>query len=367
MKIGIPREIKAQEGRVALLPRHIKTLIEAGHTVYLEKDAGLLSAASNEDYVTAGAILVDTAAELFEQATLIVKVKEILEPEFALLRADHIIFTNIHAALDAEQLDALLTAKCLAISAENTHKFGSPNCPLAGEVGAFEAIRMTMAQNGGTGRHFMSHFGEPAAKAVVIGLGNVGQGSLRTLVPFGIRTVALDIYEGARKSIAMQYHNAPVTVGDVSELEDHIYDADMIINCVLWPKHRKDHLIPRSMLKKLKRGACIVDVSCDTAGAIETSRATSWADPEYTVDGIRHFVVDNIPGSVPVTASAGYGEAILPKILAIADKGAEQAIREDEWLAKGLTCIGGELILEEAGIYQNKPFTPLCDWVKRSV
>ncbi|PIE73850.1 MAG: alanine dehydrogenase [Deltaproteobacteria bacterium] len=365
MKIGIAREIKPQEGRVALLPRHVRELVDRGHQVFVEHNAGTLSLADDAEYIEAGATISDTAEELYRNAQLIVKVKEILEPEFVYLRSEHIIFTNIHAALDKKQLDVLLASKCLAISAENTHQFGSPNCTLAGEVGALEAIRMTLAQNGGTGRHFMAHFGEAAAKAVVMGLGNVGRGALRTLVPLGIEVVALDIWEGARKSVMMDYHGSKVIVEDIARLEDYVYDADMIINCVLWPKEREDHLIRREMLGRLKKNACIVDISCDTGGAVETSRATSWEDPVYTVDGIRHFCVDNIPGSVPVTASAGYGEALLPKIIEIAEKGAVQAIRDNIWLARGLTCIDGELILQEAGIYQKRDYTPLEQWLGR--
>ncbi len=365
MKIGVAREIKPQEGRVALLPRHVRILVNKGHQVFVEKDAGLLSSADDAEYVEAGAVICDTPEDLYGNARLIVKVKEILEPEFGYLRPDHIVFTNIHAALDKKQLDVLLASKCFAISAENTHEFGSPNCALAGEVGAFEAVRMTLAPNGGTGRHFMSHFGEASAKAVVMGLGNVGRGALRTLVPLGVEVVALDIWEGARKSVMMEYHGSKVTVADISQLKDYVYDADMIINCVLWPKERNDHLISRKMLGKLKKNACIVDISCDTGGAVETSRATSWEDPVYTVDGIRHFCVDNIPGSVPVTASAGYGEALLPKIIEIAEKGAVQAVKENKWLARGLTCVDGELILQEAGIYQKRDYTPVEEWLAR--
>jgi alanine dehydrogenase len=130
---------------------------------------------------------------------------------------------------------AMLAVGLTAVSAENTHQFGSPNCALAGEVGALEAVRLTLSPAGGTGRHFMAHFGEPAAKAVVLGLGHVGRGALRTLLGLGVRTVGLDIAAGARKAAAMAHYNAPLTVGDVSELADHLADADMIINCVLCP------------------------------------------------------------------------------------------------------------------------------------
>ena len=363
MKIGIPREIKPQEGRVAMLPSHVRRLVDAGHEVIVEKGAGALSRLPDEDYAAAGAKLADTGAEVFEAAQMVVKVKEILPPEFGYLRADHIIFTNIHAALDKPQTDAMLAAGLTAFSAENTHQFGSPNCALAGEVGALEAVRMTLAPWGGTGRHFMAHFGADAAKAVVIGLGNVGRGALRTLVGLGVRVAALDVWEGARKAVRMDYYNRDVVVDDVSALEEHLYDADMVINCVLWPKERGDHLITRAMLRRFKPGAVLVDISCDTAGAVETSRSTSWAEPVYEEEGVRHFCVDNIPGAVPVTASAGYGEAILPKVELIAEVGPVEACRREPWIARGLTCVGGELILAEAGRYQHRDYTPVEDWL----
>jgi alanine dehydrogenase len=365
MNIGITRELKAQEGRVALLPRQVKTLVAAGNAVFVEKGAGAISRATDADYAAAGATLLGSAAEVFAAATLVVKVKEILPPEYPLLRADHIIFTNVHAALNREELDTFLSVGLTAVAAENTHRFGSPNCALAGELGAFEAVRLCLAPYGGTGRHFMSHFGEDSLKAVVLGLGNVGRGALRTLLSLGCRVVGLDIFEGARKAAAMDWHDRRLTVGDLPELENHLEDLDVLVNCVLWPKSRTDHIVTRQMLSRFKPGACIVDISCDTAGAVETSRSTTWADPVYVVDGVRHFAVDNIPGAVPVTASAGYGEAIVARILAIAGKGVVAAAREDAWLARGLTCVGGELLLEDAGRYQQREFTPVDVWLAR--
>ncbi|MCK9239086.1 NAD(P)-dependent oxidoreductase [Desulfocurvus sp.] len=365
MQIGIPREIKAQEGRVAFLPRHVAALVRAGHEVFVEKGAGLLSAASDQAYSDAGATIVADGPEVYARAALVAKVKEILEPEFGLLRPGHIIFTNIHAALNRPQLDRMLEVGLTAFSAENTHRHGSPNCALAGEVGALEAVRLTLSPAGGTGRHFMAHFGEPAAKAVVLGLGHVGRGALRTLLGLGVRTVGLDIDPGARKAAALDHHKDPLTVGDIGELGEHLADADMIINCVLWPKHRSDHLLSREMIRALRPGTVVVDISCDTAGAVETSRATSWADPVYVQENIRHFCVDNIPGAVPVTASAGYGQAILPHVLSIATRGVAGAVAADPWLARGLTCAGGELLLEEAGRYQQRPFVPVAQWLER--
>ena len=363
MRIGIPKEIKPQEGRAALLPRQVQRLTQAGHAVLVESGTGLLARASDQDYQAVGATVLPTAKEIFDKAQLIVKVKEVLPPEYPLLRAEHIILTNIHAAMNQEELDVFLQVGLTAISAENTHSFGSPNCVLAGEVGALEAVRLCLATYGGTGRHFMGHFGEPALKALVLGLGNVGRGAVRTLLGLGATVIGLDVFEGARKAAALDWHDRNLLVGDVAELECHLEDVDAVVNCVLWPKERPDHLITRKMLGRLKPGAVIVDISCDRAGAIETSRPTTWADPVYEVDGVRHFCVDNIPGAVPVTASAGYGEALLDKILAIAGKGVVQACKDDPWLARGLTCAGGTLLLEEAARYQQRDFTPVQAWL----
>ena len=153
------------------------------------------------------------------------------------------------------------------------------------------------------------------------------------------------------------------TTVDTDALPGLLANTDLFINCVLWPKHRDDHLIDRAMLGKMKRTAVIVDISCDTGGAIETTRATNWDDPVYVEEGIRHFCVDNIPSAVAVTASAGYGEALLPFVKLIGDLGAIEACRRESWLAKGLTCVDGELILEETGIVQERPFTPLADFL----
>ncbi len=365
MKIGIPKEIKPREGRVAFLPRHVEFLVAAGHEVFVEREAGLFAGAADEEYVRAGARVLPSGRDVFEKSRLVVKVKEILPPEYGLLRSDHVLFTNIHASLNREQLDRLLTVGLAAFSAENTHPFGSPNCALAGEVGALEAIRLCFAPHGGTGRHFMGHFGEHPMKALILGLGNVGRGALRVLLGLGASVVALDVFEGARRAALMDWHDRNLAVDDISALPQHIHEVDVLINCVLWPKERTDHLVTRAMLGKMKPGAAIVDISCDTAGAIETSRPTSWDDPVYVVDGVRHFCVDNIPGAVPVTASAGYGESILSRVAAIADKGLVQACREDPWLARGLTCVAGELILAEAGRFQKRPYTPVEEWLAR--
>jgi alanine dehydrogenase len=363
MDIGIPREIKPQEGRVALLPVHVEELVKEGHTVRIEKGAGVLSGADDQAYSHTGAKIMDTAVQVFETSELIVKVKEPLEQEFGLYQSNHILFTNVHSAADKPLTDHLLKVGLTAIAAEDTHQFGSPNCPLAGEVGAFEGVRLCLSPHGGTGRHFMPHFGAPALKAVVLGLGAVGSGSLRTLTRLGCSVTGLDINKSSRMQADLEYSGQNFKSADVDALPGLLNDTDLFVNCVLWPKHRDDHLIDRSMLQKMKSTAVIVDISCDEGGAVETTRATTWNDPVYTEDGIRHFCVDNIPGAVPVTASAGYGSALLPFVKLIGEVGAVEACRREPWLARGLTCVDGDLILAETGRVQGRPFTPLEEFL----
>ncbi len=363
MKIGIPREIKPEEGRVALLPKQVQVLVADGNKLMVEVGCGRLSGAQDQDYLDAGATLVDDLAAVYRETDLIVKVKEILPPEFALLRQQHVLFTNLHSAGDRPQLDCLLATGLTAIAAENTHKFGSPNCPLAGEIAALEGVRLVFSQHGGSGRHFMAHYGAPAARALVIGLGNVGQGALRTLLSLGIEVVGFDLYPGARRQAELHWHDRAFSTDYLTALENYLPTADIIINSVLWDKNRQDHLIRRDMLGLLKSSAVIVDVSCDTAGAVETCHPVSWSDPVYVVDGIRHFCVDNIPGAVPVTASAGYAAAILPHIQQLAALGPIAACQQNSWLARGLTCHNGELLLEEAGRLQQRPYTPVAHFL----
>jgi len=363
MKIGIPKEIKPREGRVAMLPEHVKVLVESGHDVNVETAAGILSDASDDAYAKAGAMVSGDAQTVYDSSELIVKVKEPLEPEYPFMRSDHILFTNVHSAADRPLTDFLLELGITAIAAEETHQHGSPNCPLAGEVGAFEGVRLCFTPHGGSGRHFLGHFGSQALKAVVLGLGGVGGGALRTLLGLGCSVTGLDISPASRMQAELTWQGKDFRTGDISALPDLLEDTDLFVNCVLWPKHRSDHLISRDMLKRMKQTAVIADISCDPAGAIETTRATTWDDPVYIEDGIKHFCVDNIPGAVPVTASAGYGAALLPFVQSIADVGALEACRQNDWLARGLTCADGTLILEETGRVQNRPITPVAEFL----
>ncbi len=357
MIVGIPKEIKPQEGRVAQMPEQVKLLTEAGIRVVVEKDAGIISGVSDADYLAAGAEVLATAKEVYDTATLIVKVKEFLEAEYPLLRKEHILFTNIHPAALPKQVDAMMGTGLAAIAAEDCHEFGSPNCALAGEVGAFEGIRYCFAPHGGSGRHFYGHFGSQPIKAAVIGLGNVGRGALRVLLSLGIEVVGFDISDGIRYRTEQDWDHSNFTTAHIDDFGAQKGDFDLIINCVLWPKHRNDHLISREDLKSLKPTCVISDISCDEGGAVETCRSTVWEDPTYREEGILHFCVDNIPGSVPVAASAGYSRALYPHIVSIINNGWKEACKKNSYLARGLVCAEGTLTHAETARIQERDRT----------
>jgi alanine dehydrogenase len=365
MRIGVAREIKPQEGRVALLPEQVQALVAAGHEVAVERGAGALSGAGDAAYEAAGARLLASPDELWGACDLIAKVKEILPPEYPLLEGRHVVFTNLHTALNRGLTDKLLEVGLTGLSAEEMHRYGTPNSPLAGEVGAFEGLRLCFAPHGGSGRHFVGHYGSAPVTAVVVGLGGAGLGAARVLCRLGCRVIGLDQDAGARYRAELALAHEGLETAAIDALPGLFGDFDLLVNCVRWDKARRDHLIARADLAKLKPTAVLCDISCDEAGAIETSRPTSWETPTYREDGILHFAVDNIPGAVPVAASAGYGRAILPFLLAIGEHGVLEACRRDAWLAKGLTCLGGELVLEETGRYQDRPFTPVAEILKR--
>lgn len=354
MIVGIPKEIKPQEGRVAQMPEQVKLLTDAGIKVIVEKDAGILSGVSDADFEAAGAEVLSTAKAVYDGATLIVKVKEFLEAEYPLLREDHILFTNIHPAALPGQVDTLLRTGLTAIAAEDCHEFGSPNCALAGEVGAFEGIRYCFAPHGGTGRHFYGHYGSDPIKAAVIGLGNVGRGALRVLLSLGIEVVGFDISDGIRYRTEQDWDHSNFTTAHIDDFKNQMGEFDLIVNCVLWPKHRNDHLISREELKNLKQTCVISDISCDEGGAVESCRATTWQEPTYREEGILHFCVDNIPGSVPVAASAGYSRALYPHITSIIKNGWKEACKENSYLARGLVCANGTLTHAETARIQER-------------
>lgn len=372
MRIGIPKECKAGEGRVALLPRHAKKLVAAGHTVIVETGAGEAAGADDEAYVAAGATIVKTASAVFRDAELIAKVKELRPNEYPFVRHDHTIVTNIHPGFNRDLTDLLLHARCTAFAIEDAHGAVSTNCAMAGEMAALFGVanRLTLSSPdiGGPNPlptpHFAPHFRGVSMRVLILGAGVCARGAIRVLRGLGCDITVLNrggSDESEARMAALRLDFPDIHTGVLADVSAQTWYSDIIFNCLNWPKDQMGtHIITRSMLTTdMRPGTLIVDVACDPAGAVETCRPTTWNDPIYTVDGVHHFCVDNLAGLSPVTASAGYGDMIVDQVAAIAEFGPIEAALRSPRLKGALLCAEGVLLREDVGRYQRRPFSSL--------
>lgn len=363
MIIGIPKEIKPHEYRVACDPNGVKEIVSRGNKVLVEKNAGLGSGFTDEDYKAQGAQIIDSPREIFERADLIYKVKEIFPEEFEYMREGQIIFTYIHSNAHREQTDAMIEKKVVGIAYEDVDdKDGGfpllkPMSVIAGKGGFLAALNFMQKIHGGNGLLLTRIDGVRTPEITIIGAGNSGIGAAELAAAFGNKVTILDIdvnkMEEARKSLPS---NVEFLISNRNNLEMCLKRTDVLMNCILWPKWRKDHLVSRDMLSMMKKGSLIVDVACDDAGAIETCRSTTHDDPVYEVDGITHYCVDNIPSAFSQTATQTLCNATLPYLLEIANKGVEKALKDNKHLRRGLSFYDGKLTLEETGRKQERPY-----------
>ncbi len=370
MKIGVAKEIKESEYRVSAVPSAVAELVRHGHEVYVEHDAGLGSGFTDEDYINAGAEIKMTADELWASSELIYKVKEIFPEEFKYLRNDMIVFTYIHSNAHKDQTEALMESKCTSIAYEDISDdkgqwpLLSPMSELAGKGGFLAALHFAQAVNGGNGKLLANVCGVEAPTVTIIGCGHSGMGACELASSFGNKVNILDInYDAMLAAKARFGNNVNFLFSNRANLVEALKTSDVIINCILWPKHRKDHLIYREDLKMMKKGAMIIDVACDDEGAVETCHSTCHKDPIYYEEGIMHYCVDNIPSAFAQTASVTLSNATLPFAIAIADKGVKAALKADKHLRRGLTTYDGQLTLLETSLKHDIPFVSPDDIV----
>lgn len=363
MIIGIPKEIKPSEYRVSLTPAGVQTIKHHGHTVLVEKDAGIGSNLENEEYEKAGAEIV-SKDDLFSRSEMIYKVKEFFPEEFKYLRESLIVFTYIHSNAHPQETDAFLNSKIIGISYEDIEdKDGnfpllSPMSEFAGKGGFLAACYYSQKVHGGKGILLSRVAGVQTPQITIIGAGNAGMGAAELASELGNKVTILDIdLDKLNKAKCVLPPNVELLYSDQANLLNSLKNSDVIINCILWPKWRKDHLITREMLKLMKPNSLIIDVSCDDNGAIETCRSTTHNDPIYFEEGIMHYCVDNIPSAFSRSASISLCNRTLPFALQIADKGYDAALKENPMLRKGLCFYKGLLTLRETGLKQNRPFT----------
>jgi len=320
MLVGVPREIKVRESRVGLVPNSVAELVGRGHRVMVETGAGAGIGADDAAYKAAGAEIADSAADVFAAAEMIVKVKEPQPSEWVQLSADQILFTYLHLAADIPQTRGLMQSGCTAI--------------------AYETIT---DDAGGRGLLISGVPGTSPAEVVVIGGGVVGTNAAKMAVGLGARVTVLDRSVPRLRQLDDIFGSAITTrYSSRAIIEDVCREADMVIGAVLIPGASAPKLISRDFLSSMKPGSVLVDVAIDQGGCFETSRPTTHDDPTYVVDGVVHYCVANMPGSVPLTSSEALNNATLPHVLALADHGVA-ALERDPHLANGLNVRGGEV------------------------
>ena len=354
MLIGVPKEIKDHEYRVGLTPDSVNEVILHGHDVLVEHDAGAGIGAGDAEYAAVGATIADDAEEIFERAEMIVKVKEPLAGERAMLREGQILFTYLHLAPDPEQTADLVKSKAVCIAYETvTSPAGglpllAPMSEVAGRLSIQAAAHALEKVNGGKGMLLGGVPGVLPAKIVVIGGGVVGTHAAHIAMGMGADTWVIDRSPEALKALWRQFGRPLDTVYSTrTAIDRHVTDADVVIGGVLIPGAAAPKLVTADMVRRMKPGSVVVDVAIDQGGCIETSHPTTHSDPTFIVDDVVHYCVANMPGAVPRTSTFALNNATLPHVLTLADKGYRQALTGDPHLRNGLNVHAGEVTCRE--------------------
>ncbi|MEJ2630513.1 MAG: alanine dehydrogenase [Acidihalobacter sp.] len=356
MLIGVPKETKNHEYRVGMTPVSVREVVAHGHKVVVEQGAGAGIGADDDAYRKAGAEICATAAEVFERADMIVKVKEPQVPERAMLREGQLLFTYLHLAPDPEQTADLLKsgATCIAYETVTSPRGGlpllAPMSKVAGRMAIQAGASALEKAHGGRGMLLGGVPGVEPAKVVIIGGGVVGRNAAEIAVGMRADVVVLDKSEAALEQLDGLFQGRAKTVYSTRDsLERHVLEADLVIGGVLIPGAAAPKLVSSDMIERMKPGSVIVDVAIDQGGCTENSRPTTHAEPTYVIDGVVHYCVANMPGGVPLTSTYALNNATLPYILKLADKGWRQALAEDEHLLRGLNVHAGKLTNAEVG------------------
>ncbi len=365
MIIGVPREIKADEGRVAAIPPGAEMLVSDGHQVLVERDAGVLSGFSNEDYEKAGAVIVDTAAEVYSRSDMMVKVKEPLAAEYELLKEKQILFTYLHLAALPELAEVLRAKKITAVGYETVEAEGylpllTPMSEIAGRMSIQAGSRFLEKLPGGRGILIGGVPGVPPADIVILGTGIVGRNAARIAIGMGAQVTMVGLSSQCLREQAELFGDRIITfVSNKYNIAKVVRYADLLISAVLVPGARAPKLVTEEMVKEMKPGAVIVDVAVDQGGSVETiDRQTTHSNPTYTRHGVIHYAVPNMPGAVPRTATVSLTNATLPYCQMIAARGMA-AFKEDQTLAKGVNVFAGEITNEAVAAGLAMPYVPL--------
>ncbi|CAN5385547.1 alanine dehydrogenase [soil metagenome] len=366
MKIGLPKEIKDNEYRVGLTPAGVQALSDAGHDLYVQKSAGEGSGFSDEQYVNAGATMLETADEVWQTGDMIVKVKEPVAPEYPRMRENQLLFTYLHLAPELELTKQLMDRKVTGVAYETiTDKKGTlplltPMSEVAGRMAVQVGATYLEKMNGGRGILLGGVPGVPAANVVIIGGGVVGTEAAKMAVGFGAHVTIIDINLDRLRQLDDIFLSKVQTLASSRyAIQEAISHADLVIGGVLVVGAAAPKLVTRDMLKLIPNGAVLVDVAVDQGGCFETTHATTHSNPTFYEEGVLHYCVANMPGAVPRTSTFALTNATLPYALALANKGFEKAIQEDKGLAEGVNTYAGKLTYKAVADSQNLEYTPL--------
>ncbi|MBN9400777.1 MAG: alanine dehydrogenase ['Candidatus Kapabacteria' thiocyanatum] len=366
MLIGVPKEIKNNEKRVALTPGGAEALIGHGHSVVVETNAGVGSGFSNDQYIAAGATIIDTAAEVFAKADMIMKVKEPIAQEYGLIKSGQTLFTYFHFAASRELTEAMVKSGATCIAYETVQKIdGSlplliPMSEVAGRMAPQEGAKYLEHPMGGRGVLLGGVPGTKPANVLVLGGGIVGINAAKIAAGFGANVTIFDtnLYR-LRYLDDVMPKNVQTQMSTKGNIRAALPDADLVIGGVLIPGAKAPSLITRDMLKFMKEGSVIVDVAVDQGGCVETTKPTTHQEPTYVVDGVVHYCVANMPGAVPYTSTVALTNATLPYAIQLANQGWKEACKANHELALGVNVVDGKIVYDAVAEAFGMEFTPL--------
>lgn len=371
MIIGVPKEVKDHESRVGITPAGVKALVEAGHKVLVEQNAGALSAMTDDEYQSAGAEIAGSAHDVWRLAEMVVKVKEPVEKEYRHFREGLVLFTYLHLAPVPDLTEALLTKKVTGIAYETvrdragTLPLLTPMSEVAGRMSVQVGAAYLEKEHGGRGVLLGGVPGVPPGNVCVIGGGIVGTNAAKMALGMGAKVTLIDLNLNRLREIDDIFNGRVFTVASNSyNIERAVSEADLVIGGVLIPGATAPKIVTRAMVAKMKKGAVIVDVAIDQGGCIETAHPTTHSNPSYEVNGVVHYCVTNMPAAVPNTSTLALTNATFPYVLKLARMGAKAAISEDKGIAEGVNTFDGVLTYAAVADAQKREWQPVATLVE---
>jgi alanine dehydrogenase len=366
MIIGVPKEIKNNENRVALTPAGAKELIKRGHQVYVQQSAGLGSGFSDDDYSNAGASILPSIEATYQIAEMIMKVKEPIESEYSLIKPNQLLFTYFHFASYEPLTKAMVASKAICLAYETVEKADRslpllvPMSEVAGRMAIQKGANYLEKPLGGRGILLGGVPGVLPAKVLILGGGIVGTQAAWMAAGLGADVIIMDLSLPRMRYLAdVMPANVKTMMSNEFNIREQIKQADLIVGAVLIPGAKAPHLITKDMLKDMKKGAVVVDVAVDQGGCIETCKPTTHENPTYVIDDVVHYCVANMPGAVPYTSTLALTNATLPYAIQLADKGWKKAAQENADLVPGLNVIQGDIVYKAVAEAFNMPYTPV--------